>query len=206
MKTSDRRNEQLFDLRARPGMIGLAGGSALVDQTIRKAQRRLSSTGTASLWSHAFLVSGRRMDGHHWVLESDLEIHHKQIRLGVQENRAAKYWDAEAYPNLALLDFGLSGEGTRAVLTTALDLLSGLSRYSLRELVGTLLAIRKPSLRNKENLLAREGALYCSAFVQHCYLSAGLDLAPGIVTKNTAPQDLADSPIFHRVHAVIRQA
>lgn len=204
--TSDPRNEQLFDLHARPGMIGLAGGSALVDRTIRKAQRRLSLTGSASLWSHAFLVSGRRMDGHHWVLESDLEIHHKQIRLGVQENRAAKYWDAGAYPNLALLDFGLSEEGTRAVLTTALDLLSGLSRYSLRELVGTLFAIRKPSLRNKENLLAREGAVYCSAFVQHCYLSAGLDLAPEIVTKNTTPQDLADSRLPHRVHSVIRQA
>lgn len=201
----DSRNRELFELHGHPGLIGLAGGNAFVDQTIRKAQRRLSPTGSASLWSHAFLVSGRRMDGHHWVLESDLEIHHKQIRLGVQENRAAKYWDAEAYPNLALLDFSLSEEGTRAVLTSALDLLSGLSHYSLRELVGTLLAIRKPSLRNKENLLAREGALYCSAFVQHCYLSAGLDLAPGIVTKNTAPQDLADSPLPHRVHAVIRQ-
>ena len=51
---TDAKNEQLFDLHARPGLIGLAGGSALVDRTIRKAQRGLSSTRSASLWSHAF--------------------------------------------------------------------------------------------------------------------------------------------------------
>ncbi len=201
----DLSNEQLFETYARPGMVGLVGGSALVDRTIRKVQRRLSPVGAKSLWSHAFLVSGRRMDGQHWILESDLEIHRKQIRLGVQENRARKYFDPAVYPNVALLDFELSEEGTRAVLSAALDLLAGLSRYSLRELVGTMLAIHKPSLRTRENLLAREGALYCSALVQHCYLAAGLELCPGVVTKNTTPQDLADSPLPHRIHPIVRE-
>ena len=79
-------------------MVGLAGGSAWVDRTIRRAQtpwRRANSC-----WSHAFICSGTRIDGAHWVLESDLEIRHKQIRLGAPENRAAKYFDAPARLNV----------------------------------------------------------------------------------------------------------
>lgn len=198
-------NQELMDGYARPGMVGLAGGSALIDRTIRKMQSRLSEARSESRWSHAFLFSERRIDGQLWVLESDLEIHHKQVRLGVQENRSSKYWDSNHFPNLAVLDFGLSEEGARQVLSSALDLLAGLSHYSIRELVGTLLAIHKPTLRSRENLLAREGALYCSAFVQHCYTAAGLDLAPGIATKNTTPQDLADSSVPHQTFAIVRQ-
>lgn len=186
-------NRAFLETYARPGLVGLAGGSALIERTIRKAQRRLTGRAGGSLWSHAFLFSGVRADGHLWVLESDLEIHRKQIRLGVQENRAQKYWDEAEYPNLAVLDFGLDEGGARRVLAEALELLAGLSRYSLRELVGTLLALHRPTLRSRENLLAREGALYCSALVQHCYAAAGVDLAPGVATKNTTPEDLAVS-------------
>ena len=91
-------NAELFALHARPGMVGLAGGSAWVDRTIRRVQtpwRRANSC-----WSHAFICSGTRIDGAHWVLESALEIRHKQIRLGVSENRAAKYFDAPARLNV----------------------------------------------------------------------------------------------------------
>jgi hypothetical protein len=197
-------NQELIETHAKPGMIGLAGGSALIDRAIRKVQRKISDTRSASHWSHAFIFSEKRVDGHQWVLESDLEIHHKQIRLGVQENRSQKYWSAEAYPNLAILDFGLSPENARTVLTAAMDLLSGLSRYSIRELMGTLLAIQKPTLRTRENLMAREGALYCSAFVQHCYLAANLDFAPGVDTKNTTPEDISNTLIPHQTYAIIR--
>ncbi len=33
---------------------------------------------------HAFLFQGARHDGHHWVIESDLQINRKHIKLGVQ--------------------------------------------------------------------------------------------------------------------------
>jgi hypothetical protein len=199
-------NQQLFARYAAPGRVGLTGGSAFVDRTIRRVQRRLSETREVSLWSHAFLCSGTRIDGQHWVLESDLEVHRKQIRLGVQENRVTKYLDEAAYPNLAILDFGLSEEQTRQVMTAALDLLAGLARYSLRELVGTLLALRQPTLRGRENLLAREGALYCSAMVQHCYATVGIDFCGGGVNlKNTTPQDIAGTAVPHTAYAVMRQ-
>jgi hypothetical protein len=198
-------NQEFFARHAAPGRVGLAGGSALIDRTIRKMQRTLSEAGEHSPWSHAFLCSGPRLDGHQWVLESDLEIHRKQIRLGVQENRAAKYFDETAYPNLAILDFGLTEDQMRLVMTEALELLSGLARYSLRELVGTLLALQRPTLRERENLLAREGSLYCSAMVQHCYARAGIEFVPGVKIKNTTPQDIAGSPLPHTAYVLVRQ-
>jgi hypothetical protein len=199
-------NQQFIEQHAAPGRIGLAGGSTLVDRAIRRAQRRLIAGDVHSLWSHAFLFGGRRADGQHWVFESDIEIHHKHIRLGVQENRAQKYWDESAYPNLAILDFGLSDDAVRRVLTEGLDLLAGRARYSLRELVGTMLAMKRQSLRSRTNLLAREGALYCSAFVQHCYAQVGIEFARGLATKNTTPQDIASCVAKHERRELVRQA
>jgi hypothetical protein len=197
-------NATLIERHAAPGRIGLCGGSEWINRGIREAQAALTADGSRSPWSHAFLFSERRVDGHWWVLESDLDVVHKQIRLGVQENRADRYHDAEQFPNLAILDFGLDEAQTRKVLGAGLDLLAGLSTYSLRELLGTLLAMHRPSLRSRSNLLSREGSLYCSAMVQHCYAAAGIELLPGVATKNLAPQDIADSPLPHRRHAVIR--
>ncbi|MEO8670960.1 MAG: hypothetical protein ABI411_06570 [Tahibacter sp.] len=198
-------NLEFLDRHAQPGRIGLAGGTAFIDRSIRKMQRSLQPDIGASLWSHAFICSGRRIDGQHWLLESDLEFHRKQIRLGVQENRASKYADAHEYPNLAILDFSLNAEQTRLVLTEGLDLLAGLARYSLREIVGTLFALQRPALRARENLLAREGSLYCSALVQHCYARAGVEFAPGISVKNTTPQDIAATPVAHDAYVLVRE-
>ena len=206
MSTPAQSNADFLQQHAAAGRIGLAGGSALIDRGIRKAQRLIVDDAAGSAWSHAFLIGEQRSDGHWWVLESDLDLRHKQIRLGAQENRLAKYFDAAEWPNLAVLDFGLDAAQTRQVLATALDLLANATRYSLREIVGTLFALARPSLRERENLLAREGSLYCSAFVQHCYASAGIRLAAGLSTKNTTPHDIARSKLAHRVSTLLRQA
>jgi hypothetical protein len=204
VEVKDISNQEFFARYASPGRVGLAGGSALINRAIRKMQRALSATRERSSWSHAFLCSGQRIDGHQWVLESDLEIHRKQIRLGVQENRSAKYMDETEYPNLAILDFGLTEEQVRQVMTEGLELLSGLARYSLRELVGTLMAMQKPTLRQRENLLAREGSLYCSALVQHCYSKVGIEFVSGVMIKNTTPQDIAGTPAPHTAYVLRR--
>jgi hypothetical protein len=70
--------------------------------------------------------------------------------------------------------------------------------------VGTLFAMHSTRLRRRGNLLSREGALYCSAMVQHCYTAAGIDLMPGVHGKNVAPQDLYDSDLPHTTHSLIR--
>ena len=201
---SDQRNQELFEAFAKPGVVGLAGGAHFIDRTIRKVQRHWRSTAPHSLYSHAFICSGRRSDGQHWVLESDLEIRHKQIRLGVQENRAARYFSAADYPNLALLDFGLSAEQVKTVMTSALDLLAGAATYSLRELLGSLIALQRPTLRSRENLLSREGAVFCSAMVQHCYKPIGIEFAGGVSVKNTTPEDIASTLAPHVLHKVVR--
>ena len=127
------------------------------------------------------------------------------IRLGVQENRMSKYFDESEFPNLAVIDFDLSAEQIKAVLTEALNLLSGLSTYSLTELLGTLMAMSRTGLRAKENLLAREGALYCSAMVQHCFDAINFDLKPNVETKNITPHDLFMTPQPHSCYRMIRE-
>ncbi len=198
------RNAELIRKHARPGCIGLCGTSDWIGKAIRKAQAPLTDDGHRSLWSHAFLFSEQRLDGHWWVLESDLDLRNRQLRLGAQENRADRYFDDEAFPNLAILDFDLDAGQTRKVQVAALDLLAGLSSYSLSELVGTLFAMHSTRLRRRGNLLSKEGALYCSAMVQHCYGAAGIDLMPGVHGKNVAPQDLYDCTLPHRTHSIIR--
>ena len=197
-------NEAFLQRHAAPGRIGLCAGGDWISKVIRKSQAPLTDDGHRSLWSHAFLFSEQRSDGQWWVIESDLDLRYKQMRLGVQENRLSRYYDADNFPNVAVLDFGLDEAQTRRVLTAALDLLSGLTSYSLGELVGTMLAMYSTRLRRRDNLLAKEGALYCSAMVQHCYTAAGIELLPGVSGKNIAPHDLADSPLPHTAHRILR--
>ncbi len=199
-------NQEFLERHAQPGRIGLCGGSAGVDIVIRRAQRHVHESGRWSDWSHAFFFEGRRADGQHWIMESDLQILRKNIQLGAQENRVSKYFDEKMYPALAVLDFGLSAEQVTALLRAGLGLVAGHERYSLREVVGTLVALRKPEWRAQENLLARERSLYCSAFVQRIFQQAGIELAPGVAGKNTTPEDIARTPVPHVTYWLQRSA
>src|SRR5438067_1752226 len=98
-------NKQFVEKYAKPGCIGLVGADNVIDNSIKKAQKFITADGKNSLWSHAFMFSGIRQDGQWWIIESDLEFYKKQTRLGVQENRAEKYFDVKAVPNIAILDF-----------------------------------------------------------------------------------------------------
>ena len=138
-------------------------------------------------------------------MESDIQIQRKHIQLGVQENRIAKYFDEKMFPSLAVLDFGLTETQVATLLREALELVASRERYSLRELVGTLIALRKPELRAQENLLARERSVYCSAFVQQLLLKAGIDLVPGVTGKNTTPEDIARTPVPHLAYQLQRE-
>ena len=190
-------NQEFLCQYAKAGRIGLSSGLTLIDRAICRAERHVNPEEQWGSWSHAYLFQGKRLDGHHWVIESDLQIHQKHIQLGVQENRISKYFDEGFYTNLAILGFGLSEAQVSDLLGEALDLVSNHAKYSLRELFGTLVALHRPPLRSQNNVLARESSLYCSAFVQHLFKKAGLDLVPGIAIKNTTPEDIARSPAPH---------
>jgi hypothetical protein len=197
-------NREFLERYAQAGRVGLCNGETLVDRAICRAQRHLDREEAWGSWSHAFLFEGQRIDGHHWVVESDLQIHRKHVQLGVQENRIAKYFDEDLYCSLAVLDFGLGAEQVSTLLREALGLAADRTRYSLRELAGTLLALRHAQLRNRRNLLARESSMYCSAFVQWVFRKIDLDLAPGVDFKNTTPEDIARTVLPHTTYLLRR--
>ncbi len=199
-------NEEFLKLHAKPGRIGLSGGLTLIDQAICRAERHLDENEKWGMWSHAFVFQGTRADGHHWLIESDLQLHHKHIQLGVQENRVSKYYDEKLYTNLAVLDFGLSEEQVAALLREGLELVATKAKYSVRELVGTLIALRRQEMRGQTNILARDCSMYCSAFVQHLFRKMGVELAPGIDGKNTTPEDLSRSTVPHTTYLLQREA
>ena len=120
---TDLSNQAFLERYAQPGRLGLSGGLTFVDKAICRAERHLDARAQWGAWSHAFLFEGQRPDGHHWVIESDLQVHHKHIQLGVQENCVAKYYDDKLYTSLAVLDFGRDpterGAALSAVLVTA---------------------------------------------------------------------------------------
>jgi hypothetical protein len=123
----------------------------------------------------------------------------------VQENRLDKYHNDTVYTTLAVLDFSLSPEQVSCVLSSALELVATRARYSMRELFGTLIALRHPSLRGKTNLLSRPQSYYCSAFVHHLFRCAGMDLAPGLDEKNTTPEDLWRTLSPHTAYILRRE-
>src|ERR1043166_6581991 len=182
-------NKEFVERYAKPGCIGLVGADTPIDNSIRRAQKRITKDGKASLWSHAFLFSGLRVDGQVWIIESDLEFHRKQIKLGVQENRAEKYFDDKLFPNIAVLDFGLSEEMQKKVVTEGLDLVCGNTRYSIREVFGALFTLKDKEKRKNDNMLARDNSLFCSAMVQHCYFAIDRVLNEEVSMKHLTPED-----------------
>jgi hypothetical protein len=198
-------NQEFLARYAGPGRLGLSGGITLSDKAICRAQRHLDDDETWGWWSHAFIFQGERPDGHHWVIESDLQLHHKHIQFGAQENRVSKYYDEKLYTSLAVLDFGLSPAQCAALVKEGLELVANRTRYSVRELVGTLIALRHSELRNKNNVLARQSSMYCSALVRHLFRAAGLDLVPEVDLKNTTPEHLARTSLRHVAFVLRRE-
>lgn len=198
-------NQEFLERYAGVGRVGLSGGVSLIDKAIARAQRHLDPDEHWGTWSHSFFFQGERHDGHQWVIESDLQIHRKHISLGVQENRISKYFDEHHYSVLAVLDFGLGEEQVSALLREGLGLVASRARYSLRELVGTLIALRHPGMRERENVLSRQCSMYCSAFVQHLFRKTGIDLAPGIAAKNTTPEDISRTAVPHVTYLLKRE-
>src|SRR4051794_23219041 len=90
IEIKDMTNEEFLRKYAAAGRLGLAGGATLIDKMIARAQRHVDDEKRWGQWSHAFFFQGVRADGEQWVIESDLDVHRKHVKLGVQENRVSK--------------------------------------------------------------------------------------------------------------------
>ena len=100
----------------------------MLDHMIARAQRHVNPEKEWGKWSHAFVIGEKRCDGHLWIMESDLDMHRKHIRLGAQENPISKFDDGDFYSSLAILDFGLPPETVTKVLAGGLDLIASRTR------------------------------------------------------------------------------
>jgi hypothetical protein len=183
-------NREFLEQYAIAGRIGLSTGTHLLDKAIARAQRSLDEDKHWGAWSHSFVFEGPRVDGHLWLVESDLDVHRKHIRLGAQENRITKYFDDGLYESLAVLDFGLTADQVQTLVAEALNLVADQTGYSLREILGAWFALHQTAGRGKRNVLERDRSLFCSALVAHLYRRAGLDPTPGLDAKAVAPDDL----------------
>ena len=199
----DSSHEDFLETYAQAGRVGLVGGSSWIDRVIQTATRKVGQRGNRH-WSHAWICQGRRRDGHHWVIESDLESGHKHRRLGVQENRISKFFDPKEVPHLALLDFGLSVDQVQRVIFEGLELVANQAQYSLLEIFGTAVAVNSGTNRRRRNLLSKEQSMYCSGMVQHVFAKAGLDVLPGIHPSMGTPVELAASPRLQTVYLLRR--
>jgi len=200
----DISNKEFIETYAKPGCIGLVGADTVIDNSIKKMQKYITADGKQSLWSHAFLYSALREDGEWWIIESDLEIHAKKINLGVQENRAEKYFDEKVFPNLAILNFNLDEDKQKLIVGEGLNLVAAQTEYSIKEVFGTLYTLLKKESRGSKNKMAKENSYFCSAMVQHCYNKVKVNLAPGIDIKQLAPEDIATTQVHHTQYRIIR--
>ena len=199
-------NEQLlhfFLAHYGRGFVGLVGSSDFVGESIRVSQRKLTPDGQPSLWSHAFIIGEMRPDRRGpgattgrspYLFESDIHIDPRRVQLrnGAQENWIGK-WCKDEIEHAAILNFGLSGDEQDAVLGIALQLCDEQLQYPILELVGTWLAIITRRLW-VANPFDDPHAMYCSAFVRHCYQQAGRDFLGGeLAISNTAPEHIGQS-------------
>jgi hypothetical protein len=185
----------------RPGAIGLVGGTSSIDHAIRYVQKGLTADKKPSRFSHVFVFQGLRVDGQVWVVESDLDVRKGFARFGVQENRVDKYASAKLWPNLAVLDFNLTPEQARQILTLGLDFVSQGTRYAVGGIVKTYAAIlRKQFWKNKQ-----KESTFCSSFVRSMFHAAKLDLTPGIAIRHTTPEHLSQTELAHDRYELIRQ-
>jgi hypothetical protein len=194
-----------FTTNYKPGIIGIVGTKGTIGLAIREGQKAVTLNGEASLWSHCFIFGELRLDRRGkgntqskspYIFESDLHIDlsKSQVRNGAQENWIGKHC-REGVEYAAVIDFGLSEDQRDDVLATALQLVDEQVLYPIHELLGTWWAIilKKQWLPNPVD---DPHAMYCSAFVRHCYREAGRDfIGPEISLSNTTPEDIAQAGI-----------
>lgn len=204
INTKGLSNKAFVEKYAKPGAIGLVGADNIIDNSIKKAQKLITSDGQSSLWSHAFIFSGIRQDGEWWIIESDWDFNFKKSRLGVQENRAEKYYDVKEVPNFAILDFDLDEKSQNKIISEGLDLVVAKMDYSIREVFGALFNFKSKDGRAIENKLAQENSFFCSAMVQHCYSKVKIQLADKVSLKNLAPEDIAATKVSHTQYRIVR--
>lgn len=180
---------RFWQAHAQPGSVGLIGIRFLPVRIIEKGQAPLTTDGQNSRWVHAFIFQ-RERDGIPWIYESDVGIPRRGFihwTPGAKEDPVTK-WSGERITNACVLTANLNDEQVEAALRHARELISKGTRYRLRELIGTWLAIRGNRME-RENVWHTRDALHCGGFVRACLLAADVEpIGPEVAMRNTAPE------------------
>ncbi|HLY74799.1 MAG TPA: hypothetical protein VKU80_11835 [Planctomycetota bacterium] len=199
-RLKDLSNLEFLKKYAKPGCVGLLGGNSPVDRAIRLGQSGLDDEAKPSLWSHAVVFQGERIDGQSWLIESDLDLGKGQLRNGVQENRIDKYADEKDWPNLGVLDLGLREKDAHRIIVAGLDLVAKRTKYDLHGILQTYWAMMRKTLDQGKEKDSR----FCSAFVRAVFHHAGIDLIPGIAVQHTLPEHVSRTPVPHTRYLLVR--
>lgn len=208
-RSRDRRRAGTAIDREGVACIGLLGGYGLDAYRLRLAQEAVRFDRMPSYWSHAFLIAtplsidpevNRDPDHSPWVWESSLRPGERASMLnqwmGAGPRRVAEYASAafdpassQAAPNMAVIAIALTDEERERVLAFADKPYMEQLAFDLQSLQSAWFHFLRVG-EQSANPLAAGHAVHSAAYVQMAYDAAGIDLAPGAVQRNIAPEHI----------------
>lgn len=187
---------------ARPGALILIGGSRGIENMLRYRQSPLSE-GAKSLWSHICVFEGQRDDKKDWIVESDLDFRGMKLINGYTESNTDRFERRDWYPNIAIMDFGLSALQVRRLMSEIKLISQKPPRYPILKILYAIL------LNERDRIFANSDtnkSLTCSAFVRHLYLQLGIDLSPQVSSVSaTFPEDIFRTATTHQRYLLLRE-
>lgn len=189
--------------------VGLLGEFGHIGYGLRRAQATLRLDRQPSYWSHAFLVGTplSAAEGAYrsprtapWLYEVPFTpspaMAMVAFRSGAAPRSAAEYAVARfrplappAVPNIAILALALTPAERARVLARAIRPETDSTRYDLAALRARWFGYLVDPVV-EPNPLADGVAIPSAAYVQLAYDAAGVDLSPGSMQRNTAPEHI----------------
>ncbi len=183
--------------------IGFVGQTDLPGAMLRRAQAILRWDMRPSLWSHAFVITGRRdgVDPKDLTL-SEVTLHSRSAAFpdpatnGVVVGKLGNYDNPTVDANVGIVAIHMAqGEPTKVAARAKGDVNLERLRYDLWETLGTWQSYFW-SAGNAPNPLREGVPLFSSAFIEYCYEAIFLDLSPGASERNSAPEHLWNSAVW----------
>ncbi len=169
--------------------IVLVGGKSRIDFRLRTAQAHVRRDLLPSYWSHAMLLhskGGKNLPQtvHEISLEPAKGFGFPTPENGLQEGRLQKYFDADAYPNIALIALPLEYK----------ELIAPIKRFKFQSSSLDALELILHWLEfawgvgKKGNPLFGGYGLPSTAMLEAVLGAAGFDLTPGLETRSSCPE------------------
>jgi hypothetical protein len=189
--------------------VGLLGEFGYIGYGLRRAQATLRIDRQPSYWSHAFLVGtalsaapnayGSRRTAP-WLYEvsftPDRAVSAVAFRSGASPRSSADFvatrfrqLEPPAAPNIAIIALALTEDERERVLARAIRPEMESTRYDLGLLRARWFRYLVDPVA-EANPLAEGVAMPSAAYVQLAYDAAGVDLSPGAMQRNTAPEHI----------------